>query len=94
MKKKMLTFALLGVLGVSSIIPTVANGAETWNYGYNKSSMQWYNHYYHSDLRHYGSITKNGTVWYGLVANGGYWSKLNINFDGPYAVSYNKHIVR
>lgn len=94
MKKKALTFALLGLLGVGSIVPITAKAAESWDYGYNKSSMQWYNHYYHTGYKHYGSITKNGVTYNGPTASAGYWSRLNLDFNGPYAVTYNKHIIR
>ena len=94
MKKKFVTFALLGLLAISSIIPlTNAQAAESWDYGYNKSTMQWFNHYYHSSAKHYGSITKNGATWLGPTAGAGVWSRLNLDFNGPYAVTYNKHII-
>ncbi|AMR05977.1 lactococcin 972 family bacteriocin [Bacillus cereus] len=93
MKKKAITFALLGLLAVGSVVPITAKAAETWDYGYNQSKMQWYNHYLHSSLKHYGTITKNGVTYYGPVANPGGWSMLNLDFNGPYAVSYNKHVL-
>lgn len=94
MKKKAITFVLLGLLGISSIIPLTAKAGETWNYGYDSSKMQWYNHYYHTDYRHFGSISKNNLTYYGPVANPGYWSKLNLDFNGPYAVTYQKYVIR
>ncbi|ESU31420.1 hypothetical protein G3A_16830 [Bacillus sp. 17376] len=93
MKRKALTFALTGMLAMGSLIPIAAKAAETWDYGYNKSTMQWYNYYYHTGYKHYGTITKNGVTYYGPVANAGYWSKLNLDYNGPYAASYNKHIL-
>lgn len=93
MKKKTFTFALLGLLTIGSIIPITAKAAETWDYGFNKSTMQWYNYYLHSSLKHYGSITKNGVTYYGPVANAGGWSRLNLDCNGPYAATYNKHVL-
>jgi hypothetical protein len=90
MKKKISTFALLGLLAVGSIVPTVAKAAESWDYGFNQSKMQWYNHYYHSSLRHYGTITKNGVTYYGPTAGPGGWSKLNLDYNGPYSATYDK----
>ncbi|MHC5250974.1 hypothetical protein ACYRFS_06960 [Listeria kieliensis] len=94
MKKKIFAFALTGVIAVSSILPVVSYAAETWNRGYNKSTMQWYNHYRHSGYRHFGAITKNGVTYKGPTAAPGYWSKLNLKFNGPYRVTYSKHIIR
>ncbi|WP_103621409.1 hypothetical protein, partial [Bacillus thuringiensis] len=74
MKKKAVTFALLGLLAVGSIVPITAKAAETWDYGYNKSTMQWYNHYFHSSYKHYGSITKNKVTYFGPTAGPGGWS--------------------
>ena len=96
MKKKMITFVLLGLLAVGSIIPISASAAETWDYGINKSKQQWYNYYLHSSSKHYGSITKTGSgiTYFGPTANAGGWSRLNLDVNGPYAVTYNKHIVK
>ncbi|MDA1536433.1 MULTISPECIES: lactococcin 972 family bacteriocin [Bacillus] len=91
-KKKGITFALVGLLGVGSLIPVTAKAAESWDYGYNQSKKQWYNHYYHTGLTHWGSISKNGARYNGPVASAGYWSRLNLDFNGPYKVSYNKHV--
>jgi hypothetical protein len=94
LRRKVLTIALLGLLGLGSIVPITAQAAESWDYGYNKSTMQWYNHYYHSSYKHYGSIRKNGVTYFGPTANAGYWSRFYLDYNGPYAVTYNKHTIR
>ncbi|QWJ09063.1 hypothetical protein [Bacillus mycoides] len=91
-KKKGITLALVGLLGVGSLIPVTAKAAESWDYGYNQSTKQWYNYYHHTGLTHWGSITKNGVKYNGPVASAGYWSKLNLDFNGPYQAYYNKHV--
>lgn len=93
MKRKVITASLLGLLAFGSIVPIAAKAAETWDYGYNQSTMQWYNYYYHTGYKHYGTITKNGVTYFGPTANPGYWSKLNLDFNGPYATTYNKYII-
>lgn len=96
MKRKIFTFALLGLLTVGSIIPIASKtvkASESWDYGFNQSTMQWYNYYYHSSLLHYGTITKNGVTYYGPTASAGYWSRLNLDFNGPYAATYNKYVI-
>lgn len=90
-KKKVLTFALLGLLAVGTIVPSVVKAGESWDYGYNSNRRQWYNYYLHSYMRHYGTITKNGVTYYGPTAGPGGWSRLDLDFNGPYAVTYNKY---
>lgn len=92
-ERKVLTVSLLGLLAIGSILPIAAKAAETWDYGYNQSTMQWFNYYHHTAYKHYGTITKNGVTFLGPAANAGYWSKLNLDFSGLYATSYNKHII-
>lgn len=94
MKKKLVTFVLLAVIVVSFILPVAVQAAESWNRGYNKKSMQWYNNYLHSSCLHYGTIYKNGVTYKGPTASAGYWSKINLDFNGPYAVTYNKYVIR
>lgn len=89
MKKKLLTIALLGLLTVGAAVPMVANAAETWDYGLD--GLNSYNNYYHSGLRHYGSIGKNGVTYLGPIASAGYWSRLTVQYTGPYAITYDKH---
>lgn len=55
--------------------------------------MQWYNDYYHSDFTHYGSITKNGVTYYGPRAGAKAWSRLRVDYNGPYSATYNKHVL-
>lgn len=93
MKRKAITFALLGLLAVGAIVPMAAKAAESWDYGYNKSTMEWFNYYWHSSYKHYGTITKNGATYPGPVASPGYWSELNLPYNGPYAVTYGKKII-
>lgn len=93
MKRKVITFAILGLLAVGAIVPISAKAIETWDYGYNQSTMQWYNYYITSAGPHYGTITKNGVTWYGPTAQANYWSKLNLDYNGPYAVTYNKYVI-
>lgn len=87
----MLTFALLGLLAVGSIAPIAVKAAESWDYGYSQGRMQWYNYYLHSGLRHYGTITKNSVTYYGPTAGPGSWSRLDLDYNGPYACTYNKY---
>lgn len=96
MKRKAIIVVLLGLLAIGSIIPASVGAAESWNYGLDKTSspMAWYNNYWHSSYVHYGSITKNGVTWFGPRANPGYWSNFRLEVNGPYAVTYDKHIVR
>lgn len=94
MKRKVLTFTLIGLLAVGSIVPLTAKALESWNYGYNKSTMQWYNEYYHSQYRHYGTITRNGFTYAGPIAIPGSWSNLYIDYNGPYLATYDKYIIR
>ncbi|KYC98267.1 lactococcin 972 family bacteriocin [Heyndrickxia sporothermodurans] len=93
MKRKVITFSLLALLVLGAIVPIASKAAETWNYGYSKTTKQWYNHYYHSGFKHYGTITKNGVTYTGPIAQPGYWSQLNLDYNGPYAVTYNKYII-
>ncbi|MEB6551497.1 lactococcin 972 family bacteriocin [Heyndrickxia sporothermodurans] len=94
MKKKIVTFALTGIIALSVIIPVTTMAADSWDYGINKSvkPIVWYNNYYHSDYKHYGSITKNDVQSNGSTTSAGYWSRLNLEVTGPYLVSYSKHI--
>ncbi|UPM55545.1 lactococcin 972 family bacteriocin [Gottfriedia acidiceleris] len=94
MRKKILTASLLALFACGSILPIVSKAAESWDYGYNKSTMQWFNHYYHSNSKHYGTITKNGITWFGPTANPGKWSYFYLDFNGPYATTYNKFIIK
>jgi hypothetical protein len=92
-KKKIITFALFGLLAVGSIVPMAAKAMESWSYGFNQSGMYWYNYYIHSGYKHYGTITKNGVTWYGPVAQPNYWSRLELAYNGPYAATYNKYVI-
>lgn len=94
MKKKLLVGLLSMALLAGAIVPTITSAAESWNYGYNKSTMQWYNDYNHSSYVHYGSIHKNGVTYFGPRASAGSWSRLRLDYNGPYLATYNKHIVR
>lgn len=93
MKKKLLVGLLSLTLLVGVVIPLSASAAESWDYGYNKTTMQWYNDYLHSSKKHYGSIYKNGVTYFGPTANPNGWSRLRLDFNGPYAVQYYKHTV-
>jgi hypothetical protein len=94
MKRKIITVALLGLLAVGSIVPLATKAMETWDYGYDKSGMYDYNYYITSEgSQHYGSITKNGLTWFGPSKPANQWSKFNLDYTGPYLVTYNKHIV-
>ena len=55
--------------------------------------MQWYNDYYHSDLSHYGSITKMGVTYFGPRATARNWSRLRLAYNGPYSATYSKHVI-
>ncbi|TYS89987.1 lactococcin 972 family bacteriocin [Rossellomorea aquimaris] len=92
MKKKLITFSLLSLLIVSAIIPLAASAAETWDYGYDKTNMRHYNHYYHSSYSHYTTTTKNGITYFGPTASPGYWSRFYLDYTGPYKVTFNKYI--
>lgn len=89
MKKKVKTI-LITLLTVASMVPIVAQASESWKYGYNASRYQWYNHYYNSNYRHYGTITYKGLTYLGPTAKPGVWSNLNMDCTGPYSVSYGK----
>ncbi|WP_027634703.1 hypothetical protein [Clostridium hydrogeniformans] len=95
MKKKIATIALAIGLMVTTIAPVAVHAYDSWDYGidHSKNPIEWYNHYYHSSLKHYGSITKNGYTYYGPTASAGYWSRLNLEVTGPYAVTYNRHTI-
>ncbi len=90
MKKKTIAFVLATMVAIGAVMPIAASAASTWNYGYNKSTMQDYNEYLHNSFRHYVTITKSGTTWYSGVAQPRYWAKLYVDYTGPYRVSYNK----
>ncbi|MCC2248887.1 hypothetical protein JUJ52_02805 [Virgibacillus sp. AGTR] len=91
MKKRTITFFLAALLIIGAIVPLSVSAASTWNYGYNKSTMQNYNEYYHSSLRHSNSMTKNDVMYFSPVASGGYWAKLYLDYTGPYRVTYAKY---
>ena len=93
MKKKIITFSLLGLLTIGSIASITVSAAESWDYGFNQKTMQWYNDYYHSDFTHYGSITKNGVPYYGPRAGAKAWSRLRVDYNGQYSATYNTHVL-
>ncbi|MCY9099742.1 lactococcin 972 family bacteriocin [Bacillus inaquosorum] len=94
MKKKFAAFLLLTIVAISTIIPVAASAGsgEKWNYGYDKKKMQDYNDYYHWLYRHNSSITKKGINYPGRIAQPRYWSKLRLDYTGPYKVTYHKHV--
>jgi hypothetical protein len=92
MKKKTITFFLVALLAVGAIVPLAVYASETFNYGYDQVNMQNYSDYFNTSYPHSSGMIKRDINYKASVVSPGYWSRLRLDYTGPYVVTYQKYI--